>query len=317
MKNYFSADGQLHPSNLAPGLHTALLANGLKIIVKEDHRTPVATCNVWVRVGSNREPEKLRGWSHGIEHMLFKGTTGRDEGDFAREVADGGGVTNAGTGYETTNYHITLPADNLPVAVDILGDALLNSVFDPASLDAERQVLVHENHMYDDIPFGFGVTWRWGMELAFDRSPYRNPIGGRDENLLERDRQDILAFYRSAYRPDNMTVVIAGDVDPGTAFDLVCAKFQDRTDPAAVNCDPEVTIVQHPLTEEPHPRCRIRVEHGDIKRAYCKLIFPCPGETDDLRPVFSVVRATRSPLPSPAMMFSRGTLTSLKSITAL
>jgi zinc protease len=290
MTPYFTPDGSLHPCDLAPGLHTALLPDGLKVIIKEDHRTPVAVCNVWVRVGSNREPEKLRGWSHGIEHMLFKGTQSRDEGDFAREVASAGGSTNAGTGYETTNYHITLPADNLAVAVDILGDALLGSVFDPASLDAERQVLVHENHMYDDIPFGFGVTWRWGMKLTFDRSPYRHPIGGSDENLLERDRQDILAFYRSAYRPDNMTVVVVGDVDPETAFQLVRDKFQDRTDAGPRVWDPELTIVNNPLTEEPHDRCRIRVEHGDIKRAYCKLFFPGPGEKDDLRPVLSVVR---------------------------
>ena len=83
--------------------------------------------------------------------------------------------------------------------------------------------------MYDDIPFGFGVTWRWGMELAFDRSPYRHPIGGRDENLLERDREDILAFWRSAYRPDNMTVVVVGDVDP--AETLRAARSDKFADP--------------------------------------------------------------------------------------
>lgn len=294
MTDHFPPDGLLRPCSLAPGLHTARLADGLKVLVKEDHRTPVAVCNVWVRVGSNREPEKLRGWSHGIEHMLFKGTGRRSEGDFAREVAAAGGSTNAGTGYETTNYHITLPAENLAVAVDILGDALLHSVFAADSLDAERQVLVHENHMYDDIPFGFGVTWRWGTELAFDRSPYRHPIGGRDENLLERGREDILAFYRSAYRPDNMTVVIVGDVDPAAAFALVQEKFS--SDPAATPpaSDPEVVMVGRPLTEQPHDRCRIRIEHGDIKRAYCKLIFPGPGEQDGLLPVLSVVRRALS-----------------------
>lgn len=294
MQRYFQPDGQLYPCDLAPGLHTAQLANGLKVVIKEDHRTPVAVCNVWVRVGSNREPQKLRGWSHGIEHMLFKGTKRRNEGDFAREVAEAGGSTNAGTGYETTNYHITLPAEKLPVAVDILGDALLHSSCDPESLDAERQVLVHENHMYDDIPFGFGVTWRWAMELAFDRSPYAHPIGGRDENLLERDREDILAFYRSAYRPDNMTVVIAGAIAPEEALQLVKDKFGDGSNFTANCSDPEVTLVSHPLTEEAHDGCRIRVEHGDINRAYCKLVFPGPGEKDEMRPVLSVVRRALS-----------------------
>jgi zinc protease len=294
MSDARTPDGALRPSPLAAGLWTTTFPSGLRLVVQEDRRVPVAVANVWVRVGSNREPERLRGWSHGIEHMLFTGTPGRSEGDFAREVAEAGGSTNAGTGYETTNYHITLPAENLPVAVDILGDTLLNSTFDPASLDAERQVLVHENHMYDDIPFGFGVTWRWGLQMAFDRSPYRHPIGGRDENLLERDRQDILAFYRSAYRLDNMTVVIVGDVDPDQAFDLVKDRFRDEPRDEPLPTDPEVTLVGRPLTEPEHDRCRIRVETGDIKRAYCKLIFPGPGEKDDLRPVLSVVRRVLS-----------------------
>ncbi|PID79193.1 hypothetical protein CSB20_11320, partial [bacterium DOLZORAL124_64_63] len=285
----YTPDGNLHPSPLSRGLHLAVLPNGMKVIIKEDHRVPVAVCNVWVKVGSNREPQKLRGWSHGIEHMLFKGTARRDEGDFAREVACAGGTTNAGTGYETTNYHITVPAAQLPVAVDILADALFHSSFEPGSLDAERQVLVHENHMYDDIPFGFGVTWRWGLELAFDRSPYANPIGGRDENLLERDREEILAFWRSAYRPDNMTCVLCGDLDPREAFALVTEKFGGLENPAAES-DPAVSIVPAPLKEEPHKACRLRLEHGDIQRAYAKLIFRGPGEQDGLSAVLSVVR---------------------------
>lgn len=279
----------LEPSDLAPGLFTARLANGLKVIIREDHRGGVAICNVWVRVGSNREPEALRGWSHGIEHMLFKGTDRRGEGDFAREVAEAGGSTNAGTGYETTNYHITVPAENLPVAVDVLGDALFRSTFDPDSLDAERQVLVHENHMYDDVAFGFGVTWRWGMELAFDASPYRHPIGGRDENLLERDREEILAFWRSAYRPDNMTVVVAGDVDPAAALALVEEHFGGATaDDTGVS--PATGIVASPPVEPPHDQPRLRLEHGDIQKAYAKLIFPAPGDDTGLAPAASVTR---------------------------
>ncbi len=289
MADLFNPDGALHPSDLSAGLHLAVLPNGLKVIIKEDHRTAVAICNAWVKVGSNREPLKLRGWSHGIEHMLFKGTEKRDEGDFAKEVAIIGGSTNAGTGYETTNYHITSPASGLGQAVDILADALFNSSFEPESLDAERQVLVHENHMYDDIPFGFGVTWRWGMELAFDNSPYSNPIGGQDENLMERSREDILAFWHSSYRPDNMTVVICGDVDPQQTFDLVLEKFGPARSPEG-ELDPEISLVHTPVTEPGHDHCRLRVEYGDIQRAYAKLIFRGPGEKDNQSAILSVAR---------------------------
>jgi len=291
---YPTRNDALQPCNLGPDLHTARLGNGLRVIIQENHRTAVAICNVWVRVGSNREPEPLRGWSHGIEHMLFKGTERRNEGDFAREVASAGGATNAGTGYETTNYHITVPAENLPQAIDLLGDALFHSAFDADSLDAERQVLVHENHMYDDIPFGFGVTWRWGCELSFDVSPYKHPIGGRDENLIERDRRDILAFWRSAYRPDNMTVVVVGAVDPAATFALVQDRF-GAVDPELFDDKPGPnTIVTTPPTEPDHDEPRLRLEFGDIKKAYAKLIFPAPGETKGLDPILSVVRRVLS-----------------------
>lgn len=282
-------DNKLQPCVLAEGLHTARLSNGLRVIIREDQRSGVAICNVWVKVGSNREPEPMRGWSHGIEHMLFKGTSERGEGDFAREVAEAGGATNAGTGYETTNYHITVPAENLPQAIDILGDSLFHSSFEQESLDAERQVLVHENHMYDDIPFGFGVTWRWGCELAFDTSPYHHPIGGRDENLLERDREDIMAFWRSAYRADNMTLVVVGAVDPATTFAQVQKRFGSAELNDASAADTPCAIVAAPPVETEHQAPRLLVKYGDIKKAYLKLIFPAPGEHEGLDPVLSVV----------------------------
>ncbi len=289
MSQDFTPGGRLHPSDLCPGLFTARLDNGLRVIIRENHRTPVAVCNVWVGTGSNREPEALRGWSHGTEHMLFKGTARRGEGDFAREVAEAGGSTNAGTGYETTNYHITLPADRLAVAVDILSDALFSSAFDQAALDAEREVLVHENHMYDDVPFGYGVTWRWGMELALDVSPYRHPIGGRDENLRERSREQITAYWRSAYRPDNAVVVVVGDFQAPDAFALVRDKFGGVRGPDGP-ADPKTAMVEEPPTEPRHEAPRFRAEHGDIQKCYAKLIFPAPGDKQDPDQIMGVIR---------------------------
>ncbi len=281
----------LQPDAAAPGLWTGTFPSGLRLVVREDHRLPVAVANVWVRVGSNREPEDLRGWSHGIEHMLFKGTTRRGEADFALEVAEAGGSTNAGTGYETTNYHITVPAGNLAAAVDLLGDALLRSTFAPEALDPEREVLVHENHMYDDQPFGFGLTWRLGLERAFDISPYRHPIGGRDENLRERSRDDILAFWRSAYRPDNMTVVVVGDVDPAEVEQLVTAGFPvTAADAPPTAGDARVSLVESPPVEPPHDAARLRRTSGELRKAYAKLIFAAPGGNDHRHDVLPVVR---------------------------
>jgi len=260
----------------------ATLANGLRVIVQEDHRTPVAVCNVWVRVGSNLEPDPVRGWAHGTEHMLFKGTERRGERDFALEVATLGGSTNAGTGYETTNYHITVPSENIGGAVDILCDALFHSTFATEALDAERPVLVHENHMYDDMPSGFGVSWRWAMELAFDDSPYQHPIGGRDDALLSTTREQIIDFYRAAYQPDNMTLVIAGDVKTDTILDMVANTFGTAAPPRPYD-------LPVPGLESAHTALRYRLESGDIQRVYGKMVFPGLPENDPDRPVLAVI----------------------------
>jgi len=260
---------------------TATLDNGLRVIIREDRRSPVAICHTWVHVGSNYEPDHLRGWSHGIEHMLFKGTERRSEGDFAREVAEAGGATNAGTGYETTSYHITVPREQLTTACDILGDTLFSATFAADALDAERQVLVHENHMYDDLPYGFGITWRWIMELAYDRSPYRYPIGGQDEELLAAPREQIIAFYRTAYRPKNVTVVVAGDVDAVQTLALIRERFR-----APARHDGELI---KPPVEPPHLQPRYRIERGDIQKAYAKLLFSCPSDRSPRRTTLSVV----------------------------
>jgi zinc protease len=266
---------------LPAGVTTATLENGLQVVIQEDHRTPLAICHAWLRVGSNWEPGHLRGWAHGIEHMLFKGTARRGENDFAREVAEAGGTTNAGTGYETTSYHILVPREHVHRACDILADALFSAVFAPGSLDPERQVLVHENHMYDDIPYGYGIGWRLGMLEAFRRSPYRHAIGGEDERLLAASREQILAFYRSAYRPGNTAVVVVGDVAPDEALAMVADTFGRAPARASELPVPPIEPVQEEL--------RFRRDSGDLEKTYAKLIFHAPAEGHPDRPVLSVL----------------------------
>ncbi|MFO7654626.1 MAG: pitrilysin family protein [Candidatus Krumholzibacteriia bacterium] len=266
-----------------PRVATAVLDNGVRLIVAEHRRTPVAICHVWVRVGSNWEPEHLRGWSHGIEHMIFKGSDRRGESDFAREVAAAGGSSNAGTGYETTSYHVIVPVEELPKACDLLADGLFGARFDAASLDSERHVLVHENHMYDDIPFGFGITWKWALEMALDHSPYRHPIGGRDEALLEAPREEIVGFYRRMYRPDNTTVVVVGDIGAEQARDLVARTFGRLPRPSG-----PLQLTEPPV-EPPRHELRYRLASGDLKHAYAKLVFLTPGERSAWRPALSVL----------------------------
>jgi zinc protease len=249
-----------------------VLANGLEVLVREDHSSPVAALNFFVRVGSLNEDDAIAGWSHGIEHMLFKGTTRRKTGDIAREIADAGGETNAGTGYESTNYYIILPSENVATALDIHADVLRNSTFDEVELENERQVLIKENEMYRDRPSGFGHTWESLLAEAFTVHRYRRPIGGPDENLLRVGRAEILRHKETYYVPNNITYVVVGDVDAQAVFSLIEEKLGDWPRRAVV-----------PDLPAPEPRqdvLRYAERTGDVEKSYVKIGFHIPRELD-------------------------------------
>ena len=247
-----------------------VLANGLEVLVREDHGTPVVALNFFVRLGSLNEDRSIAGWSHGVEHMLFKGTDRRGPGDIAREIQDAGGQMNAGTGYESTNYYIILPAANFDRALDIHADVLRHSAFDEHELEKERQVLIKENEMYRDRPGGFGLTWEALLETAFTRHRYGRPIGGPDENLLRTARGEVLAHKRKYYVPSNITYVVVGDVDAETVFRKMEAALGDWE-------APPVTPDRSPV-EPSQTAFRFRGMSGDVGKSYVKLGFHIPEE---------------------------------------
>lgn len=247
-----------------------VLPNGLRVLVREDHASPVVALNFWVRVGSNNETGDLMGWSHGIEHMLFKGTSKRPTGAIAREIQNAGGETNAGTGYETTNYYIVVPKEEFGTALDIHADVLRNSLFDPVELENERQVLIEENQMYRDRPSGYGITWEELFRLGFHRHRYQSPIGGPDANLRETSRERIVAYKERYYAPANIVYVITGDVVAEDAFRAVEEHFGDWAGgPADHDISPE---------EPEQNDFRFKELEGDVSRVYGKIGFHVSSE---------------------------------------
>jgi zinc protease len=249
-----------------------VLDNGLEILVREDRSAPVVALNFFVRVGSLNEDDAIAGWSHGIEHMLFKGTERRGTGDIAREISNAGGDTNAGTGYESTNYYITLPSQNFEIAADIHADVLRNSTFDEHELESERHVLIKENEMYRDRPSGYGHTWETLLAEAFSTHRYRRPIGGPDENLLRVGREDILRFKETYYVPNNITYVVVGDVDASRAFAVLEEKLGSwpRKDLEPDRSPPEPLQAGFKYLEE----------EGDVEKSYVKIGYHVPRELD-------------------------------------
>ena len=250
-----------------------VLPNGLTILVREDHASPVVALNFWVHVGSNNESGDLMGWAHGIEHMLFKGTGLRPPGAIAREIKNAGGEVNAATGYETTNYYIVVPREEFRTALDIHADVLRNSVFDPLELENERQVLIEENQMYRDRPSGYGHTWEELFRLGFTRHRYQSPIGGPDRNLRETPRERIVAYKERYYVPANIVYVITGDVEAEVAFAAVESVLGDWP---AVPFEADVSPPE-PL----QTRFRYKEIEGDVSRVYGKIGFHVSSELAD------------------------------------
>ena len=191
---------------------TSTLPNGLGIIVQEDRSAPVASVQVWIATGSIHEGRHLgAGISHLLEHMLFKGTTTRGASEFAQRIQDAGGYINAYTSFDRTVYWIDIPARGVATAIELLSDAVLNSTLPPDEYAKEQEVIRREFAMgYDDPD---RVSGHALFATAFREHPYQHPVIGHLDifNALERD--EVMAYYKARYVPNNMFFVVVGDVD--------------------------------------------------------------------------------------------------------
>jgi len=242
----------------------------MRVLFKEDHKAPVAISSVWVGAGALYEWPEVRGWSHGIEHNLFKGTARRGPGDISREIKAAGGTLNAGTGYSMTMYYITLPSDKYDVALDIHADVIKNSTFNASEFERERNVLIQENQMYRDQPQGFGFTWERLLRLMYLNHPLRYPLGGADDNLRQTTRAEVLKYFRKFYVPANMVYVVVGDLDYDTWRPRIEKAFGDM--PAKPS--PRLNLPVEPVQR----RLRYKAYSGSFNKGYLKIGFKGPGE---------------------------------------
>jgi len=188
------------------------LPNGLGIIVQEDHSAPVASVQVWVETGSIHEGRHLGGGiSHLLEHMLFKGTPTRGASAFAQSVQDAGGYINAYTSFDRTVYWIDIPAKGVPVAIDLLADAVMNSTLPADEYVKEQEVIRREFAMGNDDPDR--MSGHALFSTAFREHPYRHPIIGYLDVFNGLQRDEVMAYYKRRYVPNNMFFVVVGDVD--------------------------------------------------------------------------------------------------------
>lgn len=257
-----------------------VLPNGLTWIVKPDTSAALASVQVWVKTGSIHEGQHLgAGLSHFLEHMLFKGTERRAGREISATVQAHGGYINAYTTFDRTVYHIDLPSEHMDVAVDILADAVLHSTVDPGEVARERDVILREIAMTHDDPDS--RLWEALFSTAFREHPYRQPIIGHRDIFAAVTRDDLYGYYRTRYVPENMVVVIVGDVETAAARASVELHFgavpRSRLAPAPVAAEPPQLA----------PRENHRYEDVELTRAV--LSWPVPGLAHPDAPVLDLL----------------------------
>ncbi len=200
------------------------LDNGMKVIVKEDHRAPVVVSQVWYKVGSSYEPDGVTGISHVLEHMMFKGTEKFGPGEFSRIISALGGNENAFTSRDYTAYFETLAVEHLERALELEADRMRNVRLDPAEFAKEIEVVKEERRLRtEDKPSG--KVFEQFNAVAWRSSPYRNPVIGWMNDLEHMTVDDLANWYRRWYAPNNATLVVVGDVRPEAVREMAERHF--------------------------------------------------------------------------------------------
>lgn len=221
-------------------LETFTLDNGLKVIVHEDHSTPIVAVNIWYDVGSAHEEEGRSGFAHLFEHMLFQETTSLEPGEFKEHILEAGGTYNGTTNEDRTAYFETVPSNRLNLALWLEAERMANLKVTPENFDREREVVKEERRLrIDNQPYGEAFLTL--DTLAADWPPYNHTVIGSMDDLNAATAEDVLAFYERYYVPNNSTLVISGDVTLEQARELVEEYFGDIPRGPEMQALPEIT----------------------------------------------------------------------------
>ncbi|MGQ9571291.1 MAG: M16 family metallopeptidase [Thermodesulfovibrionales bacterium] len=200
------------------------MENGLKIIIMEDHKSPVATFQVWYRTGSRDEPAGKSGLSHLLEHMMFKGTSKYSSSMFSKTIQKNGGIDNAYTTKDYTVYFELLPSDRILLPVELEAERMQNLIIDPEETLTERDVVMEERRLrFEDDPQN--SLFEEVVAAAFKTHPYQRPVIGWASDLKSIERNDIYAYYKAHYSPDNAFIIVAGDIKSDEIIKKIKSSF--------------------------------------------------------------------------------------------
>jgi zinc protease len=237
------------PSVRASEVQEFVLANGMKVLLREVPKAPVATVQVWYKVGSRDEVMGRAGLSHMLEHMMFKGTPKHPKGAFSRTIRKNGGNDNAFTSQDYTGYFENMAADRVELALELEADRLRGLLLDDKEFQLEREVVKEERRMRtEDDPQSYLVEAVFAQ--AFQQHPYHWPIIGWFPDLNAMTREDLKRHYDTYYVPNNATLIVVGDIQVKSLLPTIKRLFE---------AIPARTVPTHPIPEEPEQKGERRI----------------------------------------------------------
>jgi zinc protease len=218
-----------------------VLDNGLKVLLLEDHKSPVVTFQVWYRVGSRNEEDGKSGLSHFLEHMMFKGTPKVGPEEYSRIIAKNGGRSNAFTSSDHTVYFATMSREKIGVAIELEGDRMANALVDGAYFDPEKNVIMEERRLRTEDSPANALAEVTGA-IAYTVHPYRRPVIGWMGDIEKLSREDLRRHYRAYYVPNNAFIVIVGDF----STQEILAKIKENFGKIARGPEPPKVTIEEP-----------------------------------------------------------------------
>lgn len=261
-----------NPSTSGNDTMLVRLKNGLTVYIIRDSRFPLVCTRLYVGTGSANETAEQAGISHVLEHMVFKGTEKRPKGQVARDVESLGGYLNAATSFDKTWYITDMPAKHWKTGMDVVKDMAFHPSLDPAELEAEKDVIVSELKGGDDTP-----TRRLFEDLqvaGLAHTVYGRPIIGFEKTIRAVTADDLRAYIRTWYQPQNMMLLVAGDIDPKAVLAHAEELFDDLKNDAIL---PEPAPVR---LEGAAGGPRVEVTRGPWNKIYLGIALPAPALGD-------------------------------------
>lgn len=261
-----------NPSTSGNDTMLVRLKNGLTVYIIRDSRFPLVCTRLFVGTGSANETAEQAGISHVLEHMVFKGTEKRPKGQVARDVESLGGYLNAATSFDKTWFITDMPAKHWKTGMDVVKDMAFHPSLDPAELEAEKDVIVSELKGGDDTP-----TRRLFEDLqvaGLAHTVYGRPIIGFEKTIRAVTADDLRAYIRTWYQPQNMMLLVAGDIDPKAVLAHAEELFGDLKNDTIL---PEPAPVQ---LEGSAGGPRVEVTYGPWNKVYLGIALPAPALGD-------------------------------------